>query len=228
MEFGDFRISLLSLSIYFTDIELVAESPITILLLGIIFPSAVVQKFKPSAEYPTSKITIARMKVGLRMGLIVRNFDKHDGAITFLSKFTKQLLDLIFLRPVISIKLNRATFHIEKLYLAPRPPPEMMMNNTTSLPSAIAPANIGSEIPVFDQDYMLDFLRLDEVRNADYVTFYMERWREFTICDPLYRCPFQFALTLDQTYLDDFYITTYDSSECHEQGGDDCFEQQNR
>lgn len=178
MEFGDFRLSILSLSITFTDIELVAESPVTLGLLAF-FPSGVAQKYNPTVDFPASKITVEKMKIGFRMGLIVRKFDKQDGAITILSQFTKQILDIIFQRPIISIKLNGAILHVEKAYLAPLPPPTMN-DITASLPSAIAPSDdIGSEIPVFDQGYLLDFLKADELRYADSVTFWIERWSEY-------------------------------------------------
>ncbi len=170
MEFVDFRLSIFSLSVTFTDIELTSDSPITLGLLAF-FPSAVVQKYKPSLDYPASKITVEEIKIGLRMGLIVRN-------VTILSQFMKQIWNLMFQRPIISIMLNGATLHIEKAYLAPHPPQEMI-NITATMPSAVAPSDeIGSEIPVFDQDYLLDFLRLDELRYANAVTFWIERWSE--------------------------------------------------
>ena len=190
MEFVDFHLSIFSLSITFTDFELMSNSPITLGLLAF-FPSAIVQNYKPSLNFPASKITVEKIKIGLRMGLIVRNFHKHDGTVTILSQFMKQILNLLFQRPIVSIKVNGATLHVEKAYLAPRPPQEMM-NSATSMPSAVAPSvDIGSEIPVFDQDYILDFFRLDELRYADAVTFWIERWSEYeTVVTILYGCPF--------------------------------------
>lgn len=180
MEFGDFRLSIYSLSVTFTDIELISESPITRELLALLFPSAVVQKYNPSVDFPTSKITVEKMKIGLRMGLIVRNFDKELDPDTITSQFTKQILNIVFQRPLISIKLKGATLHVEKTYLAPQPCLEWI-NKSVSAPSAISSIDdIGSEIPVFDQDYLLNYFRADELRYADTVTFWIERWREFT------------------------------------------------
>lgn len=180
MEFGDFRFSIYSLSVTFTDIELMSESPITRELLALLFPSTVVQKYNPSVDFPASKITVDKMRIELRMGLTVRNFDRQDDANTIMSQFTKQMWNIIFQRPLISFKLNGATLHAEKAYLAPRPSLERI-DKTLSMPSAISSLDdIGSEIPVFDQDYLLNYLRADELRYADSVTFWIERWRECT------------------------------------------------
>lgn len=168
-----------SLSITFTDIILYSESPIVLFFLGLLFPSAVVQKYNSSDDFPASKITVKKMKVGLRMGLVVRNIDKSNGSIKILAQGTNQVLNFIFQRPIISIKLHGATLHVQKAYIAPPPPPEI--NISTSLPSAIPSSeNIGPEIPVFDQAYLWEFLKDDELRYSDAVTFWVERWGECT------------------------------------------------
>jgi hypothetical protein len=158
MEFVDVKISLYKFSFNLTKIEILpVESPIFRGLFASLFPSAIVQRYVSSDEYPTSKILIKELKVQIRMQNIVC--------------------------PIICVELRGVTMEVEKAYLAPRPPPEFVADAQDSLPSAIPPSDdIGPEIPIFDDRIVLDFLRGDELRDADTVTFWMERWSECTYC----------------------------------------------
>ena len=181
MEFGNFTISLTKLSLAFTDVEIYpVDSPITKGLFSALFPSAIVSKYEASDEYPASKISIGMMKVGLRTRSIVSSQEKYEGIVNTASHWVKQQLKTMLHRPVISIKLTGVTLEVEKAYIAPHPPQEYHTPGEDSLPSAVSPSpGIGPEIPMFDQDYVLDFLRDDEVQNADKVTYLMERWCEY-------------------------------------------------
>ena len=123
-------------------------------LFASLFPSAIVERYDTSDEFPTSKISIKELKVQIRIQHI--------------------------LRPIVCVKLRGVTLEVEKAYLA-RPPPEFVADAQDSLPSAIPPSvDIGPEIPIFDDRIVLDFLRGEELRDADTVTFWIERWSECT------------------------------------------------
>lgn len=177
MDFLDFKISLHKLSITFTKVELSpVESPILQGIFGALFPSAIVQKYEASEDHPPSKITIEKLKVALRMGIIRDGDDRTDKLVYRLSE---RLRNILFQRPLISIKLNGVVVEVEKAYVAPKPPPEFCAMGKDSLPSAVPPASeLGPEIPVFDQDAVLSFFRDDELRDADQTVFWIERWSE--------------------------------------------------
>eukprot|EP00581_Thalassiosira_minuscula_P006206 CAMPEP_0183745000 /NCGR_PEP_ID=MMETSP0737-20130205/66017_1 /TAXON_ID=385413 /ORGANISM="Thalassiosira miniscula, Strain CCMP1093" /LENGTH=427 /DNA_ID=CAMNT_0025980655 /DNA_START=235 /DNA_END=1515 /DNA_ORIENTATION=+ len=179
MEFGDFEMSLLHLSFVFTDVQLIPQqTPIISGIFAALFPSAIVRSYEESKEYPGSKISIKRLKVGLRVGTFARTHDEHAGVLKTLFCWVRQYL---FQRPIISVELNNVTLEVEKAYIAPQPPPEFHTINSQVLPSAIPSAKLGPEIPAFDQDYVLHSLRDGEISYANAVTFWMERWIKHTV-----------------------------------------------
>lgn len=181
MEFVDFNISVIKLSLTFTKIELLpVESPILRGLFSSLFPSAIVQRYESSDEYPASKLSIEKLKVGLRMRRsVVATHDGHAGTMKTLSRWSNTLWNAMLQRPILSIKLVGVILEVEKAYIAPHPPPEIHTTAHDSLPFAVSTSdNAGPEIPTYDQDCVLDFLRVDEVRDAEGVTFWMDRWSE--------------------------------------------------
>lgn len=174
MEFVDVKISIYNLSLKFTHIEILpVESPIFQGIFAALFPSAFVKKYDASDDHPTSKIAIEKLRVRIRMKLN-GSPDVHVG--TSIASYLWQRM-----RPMISVELSGVTLEVEKAYLAPHPSAEYFSEAQDSLPSAILPSvDVGPRIPVFDDGYVLDFLRGGESRDADRVTFYIERWSEYT------------------------------------------------
>lgn len=174
MEFDDVKLSIYNLSLKFTHIVILpVESPVLQGIFAALFPSAFVKKYDASDDYPTSKIAIETLRVRIRMRLNGSR-GEHVGKSTPSNLWRR-------MRPMISVELRGVTLEVEKAYLAPPPPPEFSSEAQDSLPSAISPSdNVGPEIPVFDDGYLLDFLRGDESRDADIVTFLIERWSEYT------------------------------------------------
>jgi hypothetical protein len=178
MEFVDVKISLYKLSLKFTKIQILpVDSPVFQGLFAALFPSAIVRRYDASDEYPRSKISIEKLNVQIRMRL-TGSHGGHTGASTTLYLWIKQCM-----RPIISVELSGVTLEVEKAYLAPHSPPEFVADAQDSLPSAISPSfDVGPEIPVFDDRYYMDFLSSDELRDADKVTFWIERWSECICC----------------------------------------------
>jgi hypothetical protein len=174
MEFVDVKISLYKLSLKFTKIEILpVESPVFQGLFAALFPSAVIRRYDASDEYPTSKISIEKLNVRIRMRL-TGSHGGQTGASTTVYLWIKQCM-----RPIISVELSGVTLEVEKAYLAPRSPLEFVADAQYPLPYAIPPSvDVGPEIPVFDDRYCMDFLSSDELRDADMVTFWIERWSE--------------------------------------------------
>ena len=177
MEFGDFRLSPHKISFIMTKIEILpVESPVLKGLFGAIFPSAIVKSYEYSDDYPPSKISVEKLKVGLRMRLLTCSQQKDDQMMRYLFRWARQLRYFIFQRPMIRIELTGVTLEVEKAYIAPSPPPMEF----DSLPSAISHEDeLDPKIPTFDQDVVMEFLKEDELRDADGVTFWLERWSEY-------------------------------------------------
>jgi hypothetical protein len=71
--------------------------------------------------------------------------------------------------------MSNVILTVEKAYIAPDPPLEF--HATERLPSAIPPSHEHHHnLPTFDQEAVLDFLRNDEINDAEAVTFWIERW----------------------------------------------------
>ena len=176
VEFGDIEISILTLSIIVNQIELLPlDVPILQFIFAALFPSANARrstKESPSDNYyPQNKIKIQRLKVRLKI----------KSRETFASNqisWTKRAFYLIFPRPMIVVKINRLVVEVEKAYIAPTPPADFethFVTMSTRLPYAVSTQQ-HPEIPMFDQNYLLEELRNAEVLEADFTTFCLERW----------------------------------------------------
>ena len=188
IKFEDIVVKPHRLTIKVKSIELYPlQSPILRGIFVAIFPSANVSILQKSDDYPESKISIHKMKIKLRIGTAVGT--KISDTVAEVSNNGKasstnwilRLLYYVFPRPVIDVDMVGVTFEIEKSYIAPDAPSEFHNNSQSTtpltLPSAVVSSNqCGPEIPTFDQDYWLDFLRNDEILDADNITFLIERW----------------------------------------------------
>lgn len=179
MNFGDFKISIVSVRLTFIDVTILpVESPIFKGLFAALFPSSMVQKYKESDEFPASKITIEKVRVALRTRSMIGSCDSTDSSSNKAIHWVRQLWGVMIQRPIIWVQLIGVTLEVEKAYIAPPPPPELHSASQDHLPAAFPADVTNNDIPVFDQDYFLQFLREDEILDADDVTFKMERWRE--------------------------------------------------
>ena len=179
IEFNDFKISLLEISFTFTNVEILPlECPIINDIFGALFPSAVVGPYEESDEYPKSKISIDTMKVSLRTRAIFDAY-KNDNTGKAISKWASRICCILFQRPIMKIKLAGVTLTVNKCYIAPPPPQEFQTKRKHLLPTAVP------KIPTFDQDLLMSALKEDELRDADGITFLIERWSEY--------CPFKYV-----------------------------------
>lgn len=153
-----------------------------------IFPSANVSIQQLSDDFPESKITIDKMTTTLRIGTAVglhlndtvsdvENVKENKRSVHWLLR----ILYYLFPRPVIDVVMDDVILHVEKAYIAPDPPTELYRDgvrlNSIFLPSSVVSFEQRSpDIPTFDQEYWMDFLRNDEVNDADNWTFCIERW----------------------------------------------------
>ena len=189
MEFGDLKISIHKLSLKITKIQILpVESPIFKGIFAALFPSSIVQNYEVSDEYPPSKISIQKLSIGLRIRSFVGRHDEWDSCnmLKRIAILTNQLFNTIFQLPIISIKLSGVTVEVEKAYIAPCPSEAEFCTTGRggSFPSAVPlPSNdrVGPGIPRFDQDYILEFLKEDEIRDANGVTFWIERWIQHAV-----------------------------------------------
>ena len=192
MEFGDLKISIHELSLKITQIQILpVESPIFKGIFAALFPSSMVQSYEVSDDYPPSKIVIQELIFGLRIRSFVGRHDEWDtcSILKRISILTNQLFNTIFQLPIVSIKISGVTVEVEKAYIAPCQSEAEFC--TTGCPGGLFPSaipspsadRVGPGIPTFDQDYILEFLKEDEIRDANGVTFWIERWIQHAVKD---------------------------------------------
>jgi len=189
VKFGDIEVTLYNLTVKVDHVELFPMK--CSILRGIfvaIFPSANVSTQQLSDDYPESKITIDELTTTLRIGTAVglhlndtvsdvENLKENKLSVHWILR----ILYYLFPRPVIDVVMDGVILHVEKAYIAPDPPSELVIDgahrSTASLPSSVVSSDKRSPyIPTFDQEYWMDFLRNDEVNDADNLTFCIERW----------------------------------------------------
>ena len=154
------------------------ESPVIRGIFGAIFPSAVVKQLQKSDEYPSSKIEIGTFSLRIQMGSLTGKF-RSDTEQSFLMQL-KYIIGSFIPRPLIVIKMSNVILTVEKCYLAPVAPSEFAHGEKLpySIPSA---EEYDPRLPIFDQDIILDYLRNDEINDAELTTFWIERWLNHTV-----------------------------------------------
>jgi len=176
MEFENVKISILKQSMSFSKIIILPlESPLILPIFGALFPSAVVKRFETSDDHPESTISIEKFGVKLRIGSLTGRIHRSESSTKSVASKLKNLIRSYIPRPVIVVKMSNVILTVEKAYIAPDPPLEF--HATERLPSAIPPSHEHHHnLPTFDQEAVLDFLRNDEINDAEAVTFWIERW----------------------------------------------------
>ena len=229
MQYGDIQISVWKLKLKITDIVLTPSKSSNLkYIFLILFPSGNVLPSKNSVDFPESKITVGKITIKARISSLARSTnnndyeedegadspfirscrsDKHSNGseketttqkemrFTGLFSFMNHFLP----RPVIEIALHNVTIHVEKVYLAPKPPPIIMQhlkksttksatkNDSRILPVAIPhPLNNNDEedvleLPTFDQEYFWEMITNEGFLNAETLTFYLERWIDHAV-----------------------------------------------
>jgi hypothetical protein len=174
MEFKRVQFSVIKRAMGFSNLVILPlEAPVLSGIFGAIFPSAVVKQLELSDEYPPSKLEIEKFSVKLRLGSLTGKF-RNDAEKSVAVKL-KNLIGIFIPRPMIVIKMTNVVLTVEKAYLAPAAPPEF--SDGGKLPYAIPPPEeLDPRLPTFDQDALLEFLRNDEINDAEATTFWIERW----------------------------------------------------
>ena len=205
MKYGNIHMSVWRLKLKITEITLQpSRSDLLKNIFLILFPSGNVKPMKNSVDFPESEITVGKITVKVRMSSLAtrsatnhgddsdhslphRNSDETTiqnevtlGWFAFLNRFIP--------RPVIVITLQNVTIHVEKVYLAPKPPPLIQQHTQKSardsLPLALPLFNHGEaeeDLPTFDQNYFWDMIRDEGFSNAESITFQVERWIDHAV-----------------------------------------------
>lgn len=229
MKYGNIYASVRKLKLRITDVVLTPSSS-TILkhIFLTLFPGGNVMPSKNSVDFPESKIIVGKITIKARFSSLARSLDDlddGDNATGFPSKEEKDdatiqkefgllgwftSLNQFLPRPVIVIILHNVTLHVEKVYIAPKPPPKLIQHakktaSATSndkdddidynsfLPVAIPiPSNDVAnndddlkDLPTFDQDYFWEMIRDEGSYNAESLTFYIERWIDHAVTTKL-------------------------------------------
>jgi len=174
VEFGDIEISFLQLSIIVNKIELSPlDMPILQIIFIALFPSANARSEKESLDYPWSKVKIDRLKVRLT----IKSRDKSNQ-----TSWAKRAFHLRFPRPFFVVKMRSVVVEVEKAYIAPAPPADFGDDVSNQLPHAISMQQ-HPELLSFDQRYHVEEFRIAEIRDADYITFCLERWIKYAVAN---------------------------------------------
>lgn len=176
----------------------------------ILFPSGNVMPTKNSVDFPESKITVGKITVKVRMSSLATRSTANHGDDTdiplpdrnsFLNKTADEtvlrkeiklgwfaVMNHFIPRPVIVIILHNVTIHVEKVYLAPKPPSLIQQRTKNSaqdsLPLALPFPNTNGgdeDLPTFDQNYFWEMIRDEGFTNAEALTFQVEKWIDHAV-----------------------------------------------
>lgn len=225
MKYGNIYASVWKLKLRITDVVLTPSSSAILKHIFLtLFPGGNVMPSKNSVDFPESKIIVGKITIKARFSSLARSLDdlddgenatgfptkEEDGVkiqkeFGFMGWFTS--LNQFLPRPVIVIILHNVTIHVEKVYLAPKPPPKLMQHAKKTAASATSNDNGDDvdynsflpvvipipfndvanndddvkDLPTFDQDYFWEMIRDEGSYNADSLTFYIERWIDHAV-----------------------------------------------